>query len=68
MSRPNENAREYAKRKNVCMWEVADEMKISEATLMRWLRFELPDDKKAAFIEAVDNIAAKKGGGHIAES
>lgn len=67
MSRPNESEREYAKRKNVCMWEAADEMNISEATLMRWLRFPLPDDKKAAFIKAVDSIAGRKGGDHIAE-
>lgn len=67
MARENQELRDYAESKNVCMWEAADEMNISEATLMRWLRFPLPDDKKAAFIKAVDSIAGRKGGDHIAE-
>lgn len=63
----NQELREYAKENKVFLWQIANELNIAEATLMRWLRFPLPDDKKAAFIKAVDSIAGRKGGDHIAE-
>lgn len=62
MDRQNEELNQYAKDKGVTKWAAASEMGISEATLIRWFRFPLPEDKKAAFIRAVDRIAAEKGG------
>jgi hypothetical protein len=58
----NKELRAYAKEKNVFLWQIADALNIAEPTLLRWLRFPLPEDKKAAFIHAVDSIATEKGG------
>lgn len=62
MDKPNEELSLYAKNKGVPKWAVANQMGISEATLIRWLRFPLTEDKKSAFIRAVDIIATGKGG------
>lgn len=67
MARENQELRDYAESKNVYLWQIAGSMGVCEMTLLRWLRFPLPDDKKAAFIKAVDSIAGRKGGDHIAE-
>ena len=64
----NLELRSYAKENNVFLWQIAEELRVAEPTLLRWLRFPLPEDKKAAFIEAVDNIASQKGGGNNAKN
>ena len=58
----NAELRAYAKGKNVFLWQIADALNIAEPTLLRWLRFPLSEEKKAAFIRAVDIIATGKGG------
>lgn len=39
-------------------WEVADHIGIAESTLLRWLRNELPADKKEILKVAVAEIVA----------
>jgi hypothetical protein len=46
----------YAKRNNVFIWQVAQEMKISVATLHNWLRVEMSEEKTKMFIDAVDKL------------
>lgn len=58
----NIELRAYAKEKNVFLWQIADALNIAEPTLLRWLRFPLPEDKKAAFIKAVDEISKESEG------
>ncbi len=62
MAKENPELREYAQNKGVYIWQVAEALGVCEMTLLRWLRFPLPEDKKAAFIHAVDSIATEKGG------
>lgn len=56
----NIELRAYAKEKNVFLWQIANELNIAEPTLLRWLRFPLSEDKKTAFIKAVDEISKKR--------
>lgn len=55
----NLDVRNYAKQKGVYLYEVAEVLGISEPTLMRWLRTNLTDERKAAMIEAIDRVAAQ---------
>ena len=55
----NLDVRSYAKEKGVYLYEVAEVLGISEPTIMRWLRTELTDERKAAMIEAIDRVAAQ---------
>ncbi|MCR4928995.1 MAG: hypothetical protein K5988_03255 [Lachnospiraceae bacterium] len=52
----NSDLKEILKKKNICIWEVAHEMGVAESTLLRWLRYTLEEDKRHAFLEAVDRI------------
>ena len=58
----NTELRAYAKEKRVFLWQVADAIGVSEATLIRWFRFPLSEDKKAAFIKAVDELSKEREG------
>lgn len=62
MKRPNEPLRDYAASKGVLLQEAGCEMGISEATLFRWLRIEFSEERRTAFIRAVDAVAERKWG------
>ena len=59
MAIPNQELRDYAKAKGVPLHEAAKNLGVCEMTLLRWLRYPLPDEKKTAFIKAVDEISAE---------
>lgn len=56
----NEELRKYSKANGVYLWEVAVEMGVAEATLIRWLRLPFSEEKKIQFINAVDNISQNR--------
>lgn len=56
----NSGVREAAKQVGVKNWEIADEIGVSEATLCRWLRKELADDKKNRVLAAIVLISDRK--------
>ena len=58
----NNELREYARSKGVYIWQIAEDLGVCEMTLLRWLRFPLPEDKKSAFIKAVDEISKEREG------
>ncbi len=49
----NKDLRDEVKSANVKQWEVAEAIGISEMTFVKWLRRELPDDKKALVREGI---------------
>ena len=49
----NKDLRDEFRIANVKQWEVAEAMGISEMTLVKWLRRELPDEKKSFVREAI---------------
>ena len=56
----NEQIRTVMHRSGVKQWEVAEQLGISEFTYSRWLRSELPDDKKVQILQAISDVNAKK--------
>ncbi len=55
----NEQIRTAMHRSGVRQWEVAEKLGISEFTYCRWLRTELPKDKKVQILQAIKDVKAK---------
>lgn len=60
--RKNEDIRRILKERKVTQWETAAELGVSDMTLQRWLRFELPAEKKEMVLKAIDTIVAERKG------
>lgn len=56
----NNEIRKAAKTNGVFLWQVAERLKISEPTMTRKLRRELPPDEKQRIFSIIDEIAAEK--------
>lgn len=56
----NSEVRAIAKEHGVRLWEIADKLGISEPTITRKLRRELPADEKQRILAVIDEIAAAK--------
>jgi len=55
----NLQIREYAKQKNVFLWEIGAELGINSCSITRRLRQELPNDQKKQIVQIIDKIAAE---------
>lgn len=53
----NAHIREYARRKGVRIWEVANALNISDSTMAKKLRTELPEDEKEKMFAIINQIA-----------
>lgn len=62
MSEVNNAVRQAAKEKGVFLWQIADKLGVSEMTLLRRLRHELPQDQQAEVFAAIEKICAEKDG------
>ena len=58
----NEAIKQAAKDNGIKLWEIADALKVSEFTFTRWLRHELPADKRQKVLDAIESLKNKKGG------
>ena len=56
MKMNNLEVRELIERKRVAYYEVANQVGVNVSTLSRWLRDELPEDKKNQVIRAIKSI------------
>jgi len=56
----NEDIRAYAKVNKVKLWQIADALNITDATLSRKLRYDLAVDEKCRIMKLIDQIADKK--------
>ena len=56
----NADLREFAKTRGVRLWQLANYVGCSEATMTRTLRTELSEQEKARFEAAVLDIAAQE--------
>lgn len=52
--------RDAAAKHGVRFWEIAVELGIGDTTLTRWLRQELPEEKRVAVLDAIERIAKEK--------
>ena len=48
------------KARGVRHWELAHELGVSEQTLVRWLRFEMDEDRQLDMLEKIETIAKRK--------
>ena len=56
----NKIIRDELKTRGVRHWELAHELGISEQTLVRWLRFEMSDDRQLDMLMKIEKIAKRK--------
>lgn len=56
----NQEIRTHAKNNNVRLYEVAETLKISEPTMTRKMRFELPQSEKERIFKIIDDIEKRK--------
>ena len=52
--------REELKARGVRHWELAHELGVSEQTLVRWLRFELSEDRQLDMLMKIEEVAKRK--------
>ncbi|MCQ2416520.1 MAG: hypothetical protein MJ071_01760 [Oscillospiraceae bacterium] len=60
MKKANQDIRDYAAQKGVYFWEIAMQLGISEPTITRWMRVELPEDKRREIRQIIDKITDSK--------
>ena len=60
MAKANAIIREELKTRVVRHWERAHELGVSEQTLVRWLRFEMDEDKQMDMLEMIETVAKRK--------
>ena len=52
--------REELKARGVRHWELAHELGVSEQTLVRWLRFELSEERQLDMLMKIEEVAKRK--------
>ena len=57
----NEAIREKVKVTGVKYWEVAERIGVSDVTLCRQMRRELPEARQQLILRAIDELAGRKG-------
>lgn len=56
----NLEIRQIIHEKRLRHYEVAEAMKISEYTLSKWMRTEMPEDKKELVMQAINKLVSQK--------
>lgn len=57
MKTANLQLRRTAKANGVTLWRIADKLGVSEPTLSRKLRYELPEDEKQRILDIITELA-----------
>ena len=57
MERANKDVRQYAKEKEVFLWQIANTLGVSEPTVTRMFRTEMTPEKKAEITAIIDRLA-----------
>ena len=52
----NQDIRIYLKKKGLCLWQLADKLKISEASMTRKMRKELSKEEKEKIIKVIKEM------------
>lgn len=53
----NQEIRQAAKTANIRLWRIADKLGISDQTLCRRMRYELPEDEKQKILDIINELA-----------
>jgi hypothetical protein len=65
MTKCNLDIRQQIKETGLPLWVVADRMGIADTTFSKWLRKELPEDKKAEIQQVVSELKKDLQKGHL---
>lgn len=60
MMKANMQIRRLAGEKLIFQWQIADRLGVSEPTFYRWMRKELPEEKRKQVINAILDIEAEQ--------
>lgn len=63
MAKANNDIRERAQRERVYLYEIAAAMGVSETTLIRKLRYELPLEEKNRYFDAIEQVKKEQKAG-----
>lgn len=58
----NLKIKEYAKKKNVFLWEIGEQLNINDGNLSRKLRKELSKEETKKILNIIDEISKRKEG------
>lgn len=61
----NLDIRTKLKEANIKQWELADQLGIAEMTLVRKLRYELPEEEKQKIFSIIEELATAKNSKNI---
>lgn len=56
----NPTIREFARKNGIALWQIAVKIGISEATITRWLRVPLSEEREKLLFEAAQEIVAAR--------
>lgn len=56
----NSDVKDSLQAKRIYYWELSDKLHVSEMTLCRWLRHELPEEKKKLILNAITEIIVER--------
>lgn len=56
----NESIRNAAHNKRIRMWEIADMLNVSENTLYRKMRYEMPLEEQQRILRVIDELSKKE--------
>ena len=57
----SEEIKNEIRRRGLKQWEVAAAVGVGEYTLLRWLRRELPPDKRERVLQAIEQLSKERG-------
>ena len=57
----NSDIRSTAKTKGVRLWDIGEFLNVSDPTMTRMLRRELPNEEKQRFLSIIEEIASARG-------
>ena len=60
MSTKNDKIRRYAQNNKVKLWEVSDKLGITDTSLSKKLRYELPEQETNRIISIIDKIVLER--------
>ena len=56
----NQEIKNKVKENGLFMWQIADEIGISEPTLVRWMRYPLSAEKRASVMDAIKHLKERE--------
>lgn len=56
----NKDIRDYARIKDVRLWQIAEKLNLQDSNFSRLLRYELSEEKKAEIKAIIDKLVAER--------